>query len=107
MCRLVALVVVTLLAAAPALAVSSGKVLEFKGGAKGTVKFDGTLHKKAMGNCKDCHVQGIFPEKKLGAVKISMKDIIAGKQCGVCHDGKKAFEAKANCERCHVPPPKK
>ncbi len=90
-----------LVASSFALAVPGGKVLEYKNSPMGTVKFDGELHKKAGATCKECHTDGMFPQKKQGAVKISMEQIYAGKLCGACHNGKKAFEAKANCQRCH------
>ena len=54
-------------------------------------------------SCKDCHNDGLFPKMKQGTVKITMEQIYAGKLCGTCHNGKKAFEAKGNCQRCHVP----
>jgi c(7)-type cytochrome triheme protein len=38
---------------------------------------------------------------KQGTVKITMNDLYAGKYCGRCHDGKKAFQILANCARCH------
>jgi c(7)-type cytochrome triheme protein len=89
-----------------ALAVPAGKTLEFKNSSLGTVKFDGEVHKKAAANCKECHNDGMFPKMKQGTVKITMEQIYAGKLCGVCHNGKKAFEAKGNCQRCHIPPKK-
>lgn len=88
-----------------ALAVSAGKSIEYQGGPLGTVTFDGDIHKKSATSCKECHTDGIFPKMKQGAVKITMADIVAGKSCGVCHNGVKAFEAKANCERCHIKKP--
>ena len=90
------------LVASTTFAVSSGKTLEFKGSATGVVTFDGAIHQKAVASCKDCHKEGLFPKMKQGSVKITMKEIYAGKLCGVCHNGKKAFEAKGNCARCHV-----
>lgn len=87
-----------------ALAVSDGKVLIYKGSPQGIVSFDGAIHKKSVSSCKECHNEGLFPKMKQGSVKITMAEINAGKQCGVCHNGKKAFEAKANCTRCHTPP---
>jgi len=86
-----------------ALAVGPGKMIEFKNSPMGTVKFDGEIHKKAAENCKVCHNDGMFPKMKQGTVKITMEQIYAGKLCGTCHNGKKAFEAKANCQRCHAP----
>ena len=102
--RVICLVVVVLLVVSGfALAVPGGKVLEYKASPMGTVKFDGEAHKKAGATCKECHVDGMFPVKKMGAVKITMEQIYAGKLCGACHNGKKAFDAKGNCQRCHVP----
>ena len=89
-----------------ALAVPPGKSIEFKGSPMGTVKFDGEVHKKAAANCKECHNDGMFPKMKQGTVKITMEEIYAGRLCGFCHNGKKAFEAKANCQRCHIAPKK-
>ncbi|MEJ2525412.1 MAG: cytochrome c3 family protein [Desulfuromonadales bacterium] len=57
----------------------------------------------AGGNaCKDCHNAEVFPKRKQGTVKITMEEIYAGRLCGVCHNGKRAFDAKSNCARCHV-----
>lgn len=97
------IVTVLLIGSGSAFAVSGGKTIEFKGSSMGTVKFDGEVHKKAGATCKECHNDGVFPKMKQGTVKITMEQIYAGKLCGVCHNGKKAFEAKANCQRCHLP----
>ena len=83
------------------MAVPSGKVLEFNNPA-GVVKFSGEVHSKVVTSCKECHNEGMFPKMKQGAVKITMEQIYAGQLCGTCHDGKKAFEAKSNCDRCHI-----
>jgi c(7)-type cytochrome triheme protein len=105
--RVIALIVATLFVfTGIALAVPAGKTLEFKNNSMGTVKFDGEVHKKAAASCKECHSDGMFPKMKQGTVKITMEQIYAGKLCGTCHNGKKAFEAKGNCQRCHTPPKK-
>lgn len=91
-----------ILTAGPALAVPSGKTLEFDESSMGTVVFDGKIHKEAGNSCKDCHNKDVFPKMKQGSVQISMDEIYAGKYCGVCHNGERAFDAKANCTRCHV-----
>lgn len=82
-------------------AVSSGKTVEFAGGGNGKVIFDGKIHADAGLKCNDCHTK-IFPMKK-GATKITMADMNAGKTCGVCHNGQKAFKPSddANCGKCH------
>ncbi|MDD2735122.1 MAG: cytochrome c3 family protein [Desulfuromonadaceae bacterium] len=90
-----------------ALAVGPGKTLEFKGSPMGTVLFDGTVHKNAGLTCKDCHNPDIFPKMKQGNIKITMSDLYAGKYCGRCHNGKKAFFIKENCTRCHHKPESK
>jgi len=81
-----------------AFAVPAGKTVEFEGGGAGKVVFDGKKHADAGLKCNDCHT-AIFPMKK-GAVKITMADINAGKACGTCHNGEKAFKA-SECAKCH------
>ncbi|MBI5179864.1 MAG: hypothetical protein HZA05_00510 [Nitrospirae bacterium] len=49
--------------------------------------------------CKVCH-EDVFVMKR-GANDISEAHIKEGKQCGVCHNGKIAFNANEKCERCH------
>ena len=93
--------ILTVVAGSSALAVGPGKTLEFTGSPMGTVIFDGTVHKNAGLNCSDCHNPEVFPKMKQGTVKITMNDLYAGKYCGRCHDGKKAFTIKDNCTRCH------
>lgn len=83
------------------MAVPSGKLLDFKNSPLGPVQFDGAVHSKAVSSCKDCHNADMFPKMKQGTVKITMEQIYAGQLCGACHNGKKAFEAKTNCMRCH------
>jgi c(7)-type cytochrome triheme protein len=95
---------VTIFAVSSAYAVGSGKELEFKGSPEGTVVFDGTAHKNAGLTCSDCHNAEMFPKMKQGTVKITMNELYAGKYCGRCHDGKKAFAIKDNCTRCHHKP---
>ena len=81
------------------MAVPPGKTVEFKGGKMGKVVFDGKKHANAGNKCNDCHPK-VFKMKK-GADKITMKDIYAGKFCGTCHNGTKAFKASAGCKKCH------
>lgn len=96
--------ILTVVTSGTALAVGTEKSLEFKGSPMGTVIFDGTSHKNAGLTCSDCHNPEIFPKMKQGTVKITMNDLYAGKFCGKCHDGKKAFLIKENCTRCHHEP---
>ena len=56
-------------------------------------------HEKHMSfACNDCHAS-IFAMKK-GGNKVTMSAIYAGKFCGACHNGKKAFSAD-DCGKCH------
>ena len=95
-------VVATLVLAVSASAVPSGKTVEFDGKGAGKVVFNGKAHADAGLKCADCHQSGLFKMKK-GADAITMKDMEAGKFCGACHNGTKAFSVKdaANCGKCH------
>jgi c(7)-type cytochrome triheme protein len=63
--------------------------------------FHGKKHLERGIKCAECHNKDVFPEKKFGSVKITMKTIAQGKHCGVCHNGKRAFGVTGNCNRCH------
>ena len=83
------------------MAVPGGKTVEFAGGDKGKVVFDGKAHADKGLKCAECHPK-IFPMKK-GTTKITMAEMNAGKFCGECHNGTKAFKSsdEANCAKCH------
>ena len=85
-----------------AVAVPPGRTLEFSKSPMGTVKFSGKVHKDAGAKCQECHNPDMFPKMKQGTVEIKMADIYDGKLCGTCHNGKRAFSAKGNCNRCHI-----
>ncbi len=99
---IVLVVIVLFVSTSVSFAVGSKKIIEFNESPMGKVVFDGTVHKEAGNKCKDCHNKGMFPKMKQGTVTITMNDIYAGKLCGVCHNGDRAFDAKSNCARCHV-----
>lgn len=84
-----------------AMAVPPGKTVEYAGGGAGKVVFDGKIHADKGLKCNDCHTK-IFQMKK-GTAKMKMADINAGKFCGECHNGTKAFKSSdaANCAKCH------
>jgi c(7)-type cytochrome triheme protein len=90
--------IVTFVLSVSAFAVPAGKTVDFAGGAAGKVVFDGKIHADKGLKCADCH-PGNFKMKKGGDV-ITMADINAGKSCGACHNGTKAFAAK-DCAKCH------
>ena len=56
--------------------------------------------------CRLCHVDIGFSMEK-GADGISKEENFQGMYCGVCHNGKEAFDLKkkSNCQRCHSPYP--
>jgi len=102
--RITVLLLTVLIAVAfvgSAFAVPAGKTVEYAGGDAGKVVFDGKTHADKGLKCGDCHTK-IFKMKK-GSDKISMADMNAGKNCGTCHNGEKAFKSDdaANCGKCH------
>ncbi|HEY5292754.1 MAG TPA: cytochrome c3 family protein [Burkholderiales bacterium] len=84
-------------------AVASPGKLEFAGGPMGKVTFDGKVHADKGLKCADCHTKPKLFEMKKGKDKLTMADMNAGKFCGACHDGTKAFSVKApaDCAKCH------
>jgi c(7)-type cytochrome triheme protein len=90
---------VTFVLAGSVFAVGPGKTVEFDGKGAGKVVFDGGVHKAAK--CAECH-PALFKMKK-GSTMMTMKDMEAGKACGACHNGTKAFGVKdaATCAKCH------
>lgn len=92
---------ILLCGASQTLAVPAGKSLTFDGSRMGVVTFDGAVHNKVAKSCRECHNPEVFPQMKKGTVAITMKEIYAGRQCGICHNGERAFNAKGNCQRCH------
>jgi c(7)-type cytochrome triheme protein len=54
--------------------------------------------KRANNNCKICHdVIYSLRDKR----PYTMAEMEKGRSCGACHNGKQAFTAAANCDRCH------
>ncbi len=75
-----------------------GKNVEWDKKTTGKVIFSGKAHADAKLKCADCHTKPkIFGMKKSSH---KMADIKAGKSCGTCHDGKKAFGVD-DCTKCH------
>jgi c(7)-type cytochrome triheme protein len=53
--------------------------------------------------CYACHPAPF--EMKAGMTKLTMDDIMAGKFCATCHDGKAAWAVNfETCNRCHKQP---
>ncbi|MEK6690819.1 MAG: cytochrome c3 family protein [Nitrospirota bacterium] len=78
-------------------------VFEVKGADK--VAFDGKTHADKGLKCNDCHTK-VFPMKKSAPGTYSMEKMNKGENCGICHNGKKAFSTsdKASCVKCHKKP---
>jgi c(7)-type cytochrome triheme protein len=95
------LVLALMLITTDGFAVPKGKTVEFPDGSEGKVTFSGTTHADKGLKCTDCHPK-IFPMKKTTG-ELKMSDLNAGKYCGECHNGKKAFVTNnpANCSKCH------
>ena len=49
--------------------------------------------------CKVCHTEKGFI-MRAGSNEITMKDIVEGRFCGMCHNGQIAWTPD-NCHRCH------
>ena len=60
--------------------------------------FSHTFHTQAY-SCKDCHTK-TFPYKTVVG-KATMADMVKGKSCGTCHNGKEAFASSGDCGKCH------
>ncbi|MBF0472324.1 MAG: hypothetical protein HQK91_04105 [Nitrospirae bacterium] len=108
---LVITVLITLVGSAFAIPVAK---MDFKPvGNEGKVTFDRGKHSELGMKCNDCHAS-IFmhmDEAKEAfdnnghLTQFKMDDIFAGKYCGACHNGTKAFAASKdkpeNCVKCH------
>lgn len=60
--------------------------------------FSHKLHTESY-SCKECHTK-IYPYKA-GVKSYTMAQMGQGKSCGVCHNGKEAFTAMGDCQKCH------
>lgn len=100
---LLSILVVTIAFVGGAMATPPGKTVEYEDTWAGKVIFDGTTHGPDKGmKCPDCHPT-LFPMKKAPKGTYNMDDMVAGKNCGACHNGTKAFSSKtfADCGKCH------
>lgn len=100
--NMLAVLAALMLSIGSAMAVPPGKTVEFAN-PMGKVTFDGKVHANKGLKCIGCHINPKLFAMKKGADKITMDSINAGKFCGACHNGKKAFKAskEANCGKCH------
>jgi c(7)-type cytochrome triheme protein len=86
------------LAAGQVRAVDGNEALDYRGGAKGRVIFDGRTHAAKGLACNACH-SALFATRRTGL--ITMGDHGTGAKCFACHDGTQAFNA---CTACHRSP---
>ena len=97
LCLIVVIAFVGIAVASP-----PGKTVEYAGGEKGKVIFDGNTHSVKQGmKCPDCHPK-LFP-MKTGVFKMTFEDHAGETGCGACHNGTKAFSQsnEADCAKCH------
>lgn len=73
------------------------KPVSYKVEGMGNVTFAHEFHTQIFG-CDQCH-PGTFAMKRSQG-KMKMDAMYAGKYCGVCHNGEKAFPS-TDCARCH------
>ena len=68
----------------------------------GNVLFSHDTHVTTLAiDCKGCH-PGIFPQDRTESKRATMAQMRRHVSCGVCHNGKNAFDTKENCYVCHV-----
>lgn len=68
----------------------------------GKVEFSHFNHLEAVGkNCPSCH-NAIYHIVTKNNPAFTMKEMEAGKACGACHNGSRAFSVKENCDTCHA-----
>jgi c(7)-type cytochrome triheme protein len=63
----------------------------------GKVAFSHSIHGT---KCNGCHPK-LF-KKKSNSNHVSMKAMERGRSCGACHNGRRAFSVKGDCETCHA-----
>ncbi len=85
-------------------------IMTYEGGGMGKVEYSHFNHLETLGkNCPTCHSpQGgkdrIFNIVRAKNPPMTMADMEAGKACGACHNGDRAFsvaEDEGNCSICH------
>jgi hypothetical protein len=112
--RIVPLLVVSVLVAGGAVALSStqqnkgAEQIELQGGTRGKVPFPHRLHQEKLVDCQICHA--VF-EQKIGTIeslkaqgKLKKKHVMT-KLCTQCHRQKKAAGEQSGpttCSKCHI-----
>jgi len=94
------LVVVLLCAQSVVWAKIGGGDITFKLKNAENVTYSHDFHVGKGLKCADCHFK-LFNTVETHS-KVSMSEMQKGRSCGACHDGKRAFDVKANCVKCHT-----
>jgi len=88
-----------MIAASVTFAAVGGGDIVYKVKRIGDVTFSHDTHATDSGfKCEDCH-PAIFPMQK--GKKRTMTEMRKKQACGVCHNGKNAFDVGDNCYVCH------
>jgi len=96
-----ALLVLCLSAASTGQAAVGGGDIDFAVTGAGAVVYSHDAHVTKAGlKCSDCHYK-IF-NAAAGDKQSTMADMEKGRSCGACHNGTRAFDVKANCQKCHL-----
>lgn len=94
------LAAVLFLAAAASAKIGGGDILFTPLGAA-NVLYSHELHVVGKGlRCSDCHYRLYNTNEARKAS--TMADMQKGYSCGACHNGTRAFDVKANCNKCHL-----
>jgi c(7)-type cytochrome triheme protein len=98
-----AVVLATLRGAAaepPELRLPADRIYDKAAGSPGTVRFSHRTHVPlADGRCVGCHPVPFRMLRPIGA--LTHRKMNAGRQCGICHDGKTASSVRDDCGHCH------
>ena len=98
--NLYAATVILLLLASSGFAKVGGGDVVFPGKQAGKAVFSHDFHVGEAGlSCTECHDRLYVTHKK--DKRVTMAEMNKGKSCGACHNGKKAFSVKGECNRCH------
>ncbi len=93
--------VAAVLAPAAVTAKVGGGDIVFKVNGEANVTYSHDTHVTKLGvKCRECHYQ-VFTTVE-GHRRSTMADMQGGRSCGACHNGKRAFDVKTNCAKCHV-----
>ncbi len=94
------LIAAAALTASTAWAVIGGGEITFHVSGAKDVKYSHEFHVLKKGiKCSECH-NAIF-KPNASVFSSTMERMRNGETCGVCHNGKRAFDVRGSCEKCH------